>query len=145
TPGAGFVTEAGDEIGTFIHDLSVHNVSAKRNLTTDYGGNYGDSAQTGKTGDGGEGFWFEGHYGLKIENNAAFEFTDAGYYAWSKGLFQAGISPGGQLFWAMNINDPSLNPMGAIGVNPRSLPMTDFVNNLAAVGNEGLYVSGNDS
>lgn len=146
TYGAGFVTEAGDEIGSFVHDLSVHN-TANRTLGNTYDAFQGGPRLAGQDfAFAGDGFWFQGRYGLKIENNVAAESTEAGFYAYNQGLKQAVFSPTsvGQQFDSINVTDPAIlaaNP-GKTLLNTDNLPLEHFTGNTAIYSNDGLYLGG---
>ena len=108
--GASFVTEAGDETGSFVHNLAVSETAggASDNHHTDTEPNLGVT---------GDGFWFQQGSNLKIENNVAAEAPNAGFLIYGRGLGQA------------NFPTP-----------PISTPVTDFVNNTAiAASNVGLW------
>jgi hypothetical protein len=146
TYGAGFVTEAGDEIGSFIHDLTVHNTSnhslLKQNDTGEASGGRQSQQDFGSEG---IGFWIQGKYGIALENNVAAESTQAGFWINGNGLKQGG-GFGTTQFWTQNITDPTLIPPG----NPPSvacpaLPEVDFTGNSAEYVNEGLWLKQNPS
>jgi hypothetical protein len=111
--GASFVTEAGDETGSFVHNLAVSETAPgpKRDeRRADDEGN----RNFGVTGDG---FWFQQGSNLKIENNVAAEAPDAGFLIYGRGLAQD------------NFPTP-----------PQAAPITDFVSNTAiAASNVGLW------
>jgi hypothetical protein len=140
TYGAGFVTEAGDETGSFTHDLAVHN-TANRNFLQ--GHNVGvDGRGVEDYGTGGNGFWIQGKYGISLENNVAAESASAGFWLNGRGLIQGG-GFGTTKFWTQNITDPTLIPKGnPVSVSIPSLPLVDFVGNSFEVGNEAVWISG---
>lgn len=75
--GAGFVTEAGDEAGSFVGNLSIRNngsgvPTGRRKSVDDFG-------------HGGHGFWFQGT-GITVRDNVASGSSDAGIAIWPIGI-----------------------------------------------------------
>ena len=93
--GAAFVTEAGDEIGSFIGNLSI-----RTHGTGDH-----PTERADDFGHAGDGFWFQGA-GVSIENNVATGATGSGLILYNDALSQ----PEGQRieFLAENLPDPSV-------------------------------------
>lgn len=94
--GSGFVTEAGDEIGTFHRNFAIrsrgsgHDVS-ERTAIQDFGHE-------------GDGFWFQGA-GVSVEGNIAAGQAQTGFIFFTRGLEQAGL--GRMRFAAANLKDRS--------------------------------------
>ncbi|MFP6765156.1 MAG: G8 domain-containing protein, partial [Planctomycetaceae bacterium] len=93
--GAAFVTEAGDEIGSFIGNLSI-----RTHGTGDH-----PTERADDFGHAGDGFWFQGA-GVSIENNVATGATGSGLILYNDALPQ----PEGQRieFLSGNLPDPSV-------------------------------------
>ncbi len=75
--GAGFVTEAGDERGSFVGNLSIYNKGSdipinRRNAVDDFG-------------HGGNGFWFQGT-GITVNDNVASGSKETGIVMWPIGI-----------------------------------------------------------
>ena len=81
--GAAYVTEAGDEVGTFDHNIAIKSlgsgqeVSARQNIN-DFGHD-------------GDGFWFQGG-NVTVTNNVAVGQRHAGFVFFPRGLVQ-GLHP----------------------------------------------------
>jgi hypothetical protein len=94
--GAGFVTESGDEIGSFNGNLAIREVGdgtgpvSRNPLLQDFG-------------HAGEGFWFQGP-GVKVTNNIAVGAADTGFFFDTVGLTLNGMTT---QFLAANLPDPS--------------------------------------
>lgn len=75
--GAGFVTEAGDEAGSFVGNVSLRNHGSgvpmgRRDSVDDFG-------------HGGHGFWFQGT-GITVTDNVASGSSDTGIVMWPIGI-----------------------------------------------------------
>jgi hypothetical protein len=125
--GAAFVTESGDEIGTFQGDLAIHSLGGP-DVDVNLRSNLQDFGYKG------EGFWFQGN-GLHIENNIAIGMADVGYVMWSLGFQLPGQSA--TTFSSANLPNPALAG-GAATVPVQSVPIFDFVGNIATTSLVGL-------
>jgi hypothetical protein len=127
--GAAFVTEGGDEIGSFLHDLAIHSLGSgsldvnSRVLTQDFGHE-------------GDGFWFQGN-GLHIENNVAIGQAHAGYVLYSQGFQLPGHDA--TEFLSVNLPNPAL-AQGQPTVSVKSVPLFDFRNNVATTSWDAMEV-----
>jgi hypothetical protein len=86
--GAAFVTEAGDEVGSFRRNLAVRSVGSghdtvARNDIQDFGHE-------------GSGFWLQGG-GVVVEDNVAAGQRDAAYFFFTSGLVEEGLGRRGFL------------------------------------------------
>jgi hypothetical protein len=86
--GAAFVTEAGDEIGSFRRNLAVRSAGSghdtvARNDIQDFGHE-------------GSGFWLQGG-GVAVEDNVAAGHRDAAYFFFTSGLIEEGLGRRGFL------------------------------------------------
>lgn len=80
--GAAYVTEAGDEIGTFVHNIAIHSLGSgeqieSRKLVQDFGHD-------------GSGFWLQGGNVSLVDNVVAGQ-RHAGYIFFPRGLDQKGL------------------------------------------------------
>ncbi|MGB7324714.1 MAG: hypothetical protein WBD31_07570, partial [Rubripirellula sp.] len=75
--GAGFVTEAGDEAGSFVGNLSIRNHGSNVPM--------GRRSSVDDFGHGGHGFWFQGT-GITVTDNVASGSIDTGIAFWPIGI-----------------------------------------------------------
>jgi hypothetical protein len=131
--GSAFVTEAGDETGTFRGNLAVRSVGS--------GQDEDDRKKIQDFGHEGDGFWFQGG-GVIVEGNVAAGQASSGFIYFTEGLDQEGLGrtrfPIANLWeasWAATmdrldhkdpnrINDPESVPV-------ISVPIRSFRNNIA--------------
>lgn len=81
--GAGFVTEAGDEIGTFDHNIAIHSQGS--------GDGIEERTQFQDFGHQGDGFWFQGG-NVSVTNNVAAGQRHSGFVFFPVGLIQKGVT-----------------------------------------------------
>ena len=121
--GAGFVAEAGDEVGAFRHNLALRSAGTgapdvegieSRKDVQDFGHE-------------GNGFWFQGP-GTEVEGNVAAGQRDGGFVYFTRGLEQANL--GTTRFRSSNLTDPS-QAGGEPSVNVGDVPIKLFRNNYA--------------
>lgn len=124
--GAAFVSEAGDEIGAFRHNLAVHSlgtnedIDARRNI-----------ADFGHEGDG---FWFQGG-GVEVENNVAAGQRNTGFVFFTEGLLEEGL--GSRRFPTTNLPDRSWG-RGQATVEVGHVPIRLFRNNTVFASGMGI-------
>ncbi len=80
--GAAFVTEAGDEIGSFDHNLAMHSQGSGANIMARQG--------VQDFGHQGDGFWLQGG-NVSLTNNIATGQRHAGFVFFPRGLDQKGL------------------------------------------------------
>ena len=115
--GAAFVTEAGDEIGSFIGNLSI-----RTHGTGDH-----PTERADDFGHAGDGFWFQGA-GVSIENNVATGATGSGLILYNDALSQ----PEGQRIEFLAENLPDASVAGDAETVPVTLvPVRSFKGNTA--------------
>jgi hypothetical protein len=135
--GAAFVTEAGDEIGSFRRNLAVrsagsgHDTIARNNIQ-DFGHE-------------GSGFWLQGG-GVAVEDNIAAGQRDAAFFFFTSGLIEEGLGRMG--FLAANLPDPlrannvkspkEQQPPGRMTLN--YLPLLSCKGNIAFASGIGILV-----
>jgi hypothetical protein len=126
--GAAFVTEAGDEIGTFRHNLAVRSAGSRT----------GDMARLAleDLGHGGVGFWLQGG-GVAVEDNIAAGQADAGFQYMTLGLVQEGL--GRASFSAANLSDREW-ARGYERVSIGEVPLRSFKGNIAYASRLGYAV-----
>ena len=109
--GASFVSDAGNETGSFDHDLAIHSVGATPV-------NFTDPARLDLQdfGHEGDGFWLQGN-GVTVTNCIAIGQPGVGFYYWSKSL------------------TPPVQD-----VPQSNAPLTGFQNNLAESCRYGVYL-----
>ncbi len=123
--GAGYVTEAGDELGTFDHDIAIKSlgtgldVSARKSIN-DFGHD-------------GDGFWFQGG-NVTVTNNVASGQRHAGFVFFPTGLTQKGLGvtmiPGNELPASYGAN-PNLM------YTDNDVPLRKFQGNVAFADQDG--------
>jgi hypothetical protein len=90
--GAGFVTEAGDEQGTFDHNIAIKSLGSGEDVSS--------RKSINDFGHDGDGFWFQGG-NVNVTNNVASGQRHAGFVFFPTGLNQKGLGvttiPGNEL------------------------------------------------
>jgi hypothetical protein len=124
--GASFVTEAGDEIGSFRRNIAIHSTGsdagaeARRNVN-DFGHE-------------GDGFWFQGG-GVEVEDNVSAAQDKHGFIFFTEGLIQEGGVRA--RFTSANLADPSIaGASSTIAVG--SVPIRLFRGNTAYGTSQGV-------
>lgn len=117
--GAAFVTEAGDEIGSFSGNLAIHSVGS--------GDGINDRDEQQDFGHQGDGFWFQGS-GISVENNVASGHAGNGLVFFTRGLIQEGL--GRTMFAAANLSNPAIAD-GDRFIHVGEVPIENFRNNVA--------------
>jgi hypothetical protein len=123
--GAAFVTEVGDEIGSFRANLAMG------------GSGSGESAEARKRiqdfGHRGDGFWFQGA-GITVTDNIAAGNTGSAFAYFVRALVENGVK---KEFLVANLPDPSLaGDRETIDVG--SMAVFSFENNVGYASREGL-------
>jgi hypothetical protein len=122
--GSAFVTEAGNELGSFQNNLAVDTIGVPNGLNT-----VPNRTNVQDFGFGGEGFWLQGP-GTSIVNNIVDE-AQIGYSLWGLGLTQPGLGP--THFWTSTTN-PTKTVFDA------RAPLAAFAGNQAANVNNVLSI-----
>jgi hypothetical protein len=135
--GAAFVTEAGDEIGSFRRNLAVRSAgsgqdSIARNDIQDFGHE-------------GNGFWLQGG-GVAVEDNIAASQRDAAFFFFTSGLIEEGLGRMGFLVAnvpeaarANNVKSPKEKlPSDQMTIN--FLPLRSCKGNIAFASGQGMVV-----
>jgi hypothetical protein len=137
--GAAFVTEAGDEIGSFRGNLAVRTIGSGENVIARQ--KLQDFAHEG------DGFWFQGG-GVAVEDNIAAGHN-TGFIFFTQGLEEEGL--GRRAFKIANLPDRSLVPsMKAVEtkyrpkdndcVSVQQVPVRSFKNNIVFASDVGIIV-----
>jgi len=117
--GAAFVTEAGDEIGTFSGNIAIRGTGS------------GDAINSRKDvqdfGHQGDGFWFQGG-GVAVFDNVAAGQKGNGFVFFTRGLVQDSI--GTTIFLAENLSDPAI-ANGKATISVANVPLLSFHDNVA--------------
>ena len=117
--GSAYNTEAGDEIGSFINNLSIR--------THGTGGHPTERQGDQDFGHAGDGFWFQGA-GITVEGNVASGAAGNGLILYNDGLDEEGL--GIREFLAENLPDPSV-AKGRTTVPVVLVPIKSFKGNTA--------------
>jgi hypothetical protein len=128
TDGAGFVTEAGDELGAFRRNLAIRSVgSGVDALAREDEQDFGHE---------GVGFWIQGG-GVALEENIAAGHHEAAYSLFTLGLVQPGL--GRMRFPVANLTDPSW-ARGTRTVEIGEVPLRSFKGNIAFASDFGIVM-----
>jgi Ca2+-binding RTX toxin-like protein len=125
--GAAFVTEVGDEIGSFRKNLAIGSTGSGEALESRlYIQDFGHQ---------GDGFWFQGS-GISVTDNVAAGNEGNGFVFFARGLIEGGVT---KQFLSANLQDPSI-ANGATMIDVTSVPVFAFKNNAAYASATGLAV-----
>lgn len=125
--GAAFVTEVGDEIGSFIGNVAIG--------TTGSGEDTESRVNVQDFGHQGDGFWLQGP-GVSVVNNISAGNEGSAYILFARGLVTGGARA---QFLASNLPDPS-KANGAATVSVESVPMKLFTQNVGYSSAIGLSI-----
>ena len=96
--GAAFVTEAGDEVGAFVHNIAIRSLGSGDG--TESRSDVQDFAHQG------DGFWFQGG-GIEVRDNVAAGHRGTGFFYFTRALSEAGL--GKASFDTDNLWDPAID------------------------------------
>jgi hypothetical protein len=125
--GAGFSTEVGDEIGSFVRNISIGTVgSGEATESRQYIQDFGHQ---------GDGFWFQGA-GITVTDNVA-----AGNDGSAVIFYTRGLNEGGKVgrYLSQNLPDPSIAG-GATTIDVQHVPIREFTRNVGYASGVGLTV-----
>ncbi|MGD9633484.1 MAG: G8 domain-containing protein [Pirellulales bacterium] len=125
--GAAFVTEVGDEIGSFVNNIAIG--------TTGSGDSTESRVNVQDFGHQGDGFWLQGP-GVTVTGNISAGNDGSAFFLFARGLSFNGVRA---QFPSSNLSDPSL-ANGAPTVSVESVPMKLFTQNVGYSSNIGLSV-----
>jgi hypothetical protein len=125
--GAAFVTEVGDEIGSFVGNIAIG--------TTGSGEDTESRVSIQDFGHEGDGFWFQGP-GVSVTGNIAAGNQRNAFILFARGLIVGGQRLG---FSAANLSDPSI-AKGSKEVPVQSVPMFRFEKNVGYASALGLSI-----
>lgn len=124
--GAAYITEAGDELGSFDHNIAIHSRGS------------GDGIESRKQfqdfGHEGDGFWLQGG-NVSLTNNVVSGQRHSGYIFFPVGLDQKGL--GVTMIDASTLADPTW-AKGQMMVAVGDVPLRVFQNNIAFGVGDGL-------
>jgi hypothetical protein len=124
--GAAFVTETGDEIGTFARNIAIFGIGSGAGLEA-----RNDIQDFGHQGDG---FWFQGG-GVHVVDNVAAAQREQGFIFFTEGLRQPGL--GTTRFVSANLPDRSITTNTTINVI--NTPIFEFSGNESYGTRDGLH------
>lgn len=125
--GSAFVTEVGDEIGSFVGNLAIQTKSSGEGVEA--------RLRAQDFGHGGDAFWFQGT-GIRVVNNVAAHSEGHGFIYFSKGLVFGGHVP---MFEADNLADPSI-ANGADSILTDDVPILQFSGNIGYASKVGVSI-----
>lgn len=140
--GSGYVTEAGDEVGSFIGNIAIRTVNPDANLNPadaeiDPGQAPDARAETQDYGWQGDGFWFHGS-GVTVDDNVVSGATGHAYIYWQLGLVER--ATGEKLVDVADLpNGDLIGPDGTL-VRTKQVPVPSFDGNEAYVVPKGLQI-----
>jgi hypothetical protein len=126
--GAAFVTEAGDEIGSFRRNLAIRSTGSGEDVDS--------RRKLQDFGHEGDGFWFQGG-GVEVEENVACGQRSAGFIFFTTGLVQDGL--GTMSFKSANLQETSWT-RGLESVDVEEVPIRSFKKNIAFASDVGFIV-----
>jgi hypothetical protein len=126
--GTAFVTEAGDEIGSFRRNLAIRAIGSGEFAS--------DRASIQDFGHEGDGFWFQGG-GVVVEDNIAVSNRMAGFFYFLDGLTQDGL--GKTRYRSANLPNPAW-ARGRETVPVGAVPIRCFRGNVAFACGTGYIV-----
>jgi hypothetical protein len=88
--GGAFQTEAGDEIGSFVHNIAIRTVNPDFPLLSDEFSPVDIRENSQDFAFQGDGFWFHGG-GVSVEDNVASGSSGHGFIYWAEGLREANL------------------------------------------------------
>lgn len=124
--GAGFVTEVGDEVGSFSDNIAIGIRGTNEKLIERH-----DIQDHGYTGDG---FWFQGA-GVSVTNNVAADAQGHAFIYYTRGLNFGGDAR----YLASNLTDPSI-ANGAVSMVTDFVPIREFSGNVGYSSGHGLML-----
>ena len=127
--GAAYATEAGDEIGTFAHNIAIKSTGSGAGIEA--------RKEIGDFGHQGDGFWLQGG-NVSLVGNIATGQRHSGYVFFPVGLNQKGLGvtriEADELDW-LNLG-PNVKPDAMIAVG--DVPLKRFEGNLAAASGDAM-------
>jgi hypothetical protein len=124
--GAAYVTEAGDELGSFDGNIAIHSQGSGNGIES--------RQQVQDFGHQGDGFWFQGG-NVSVTNNVVAGQRHSGYVFFPRGLNQKGL--GVTTIDAANLADPSWAG-GKATVAVGDVPLRKFQGNVAFASGDGF-------
>jgi Ca2+-binding RTX toxin-like protein len=125
--GAGFVTEVGDEIGSFRNNIAIDIKASGDDMEARL-----PQQDHGHTGDG---FWFQGT-GITVVNNVAANAEGHAFIYYARGLSFGGLKT---QFLTSNLTDPSI-ANGATSILSDHVPVKEFSGNVGYSSGVGLTI-----
>jgi len=127
TTGAGFVTEAGDEIGNFTRNIVIGTVgSGEQTESRIYLQDFGHQ---------GDGFWFQGA-GITVNQNVSAGNDGSAYIFYTRALVENGKP---REYLSANLPNPEIAG-GAATMNVQHVPIIQFQQNIGYASAVGLTV-----
>jgi hypothetical protein len=124
--GAAFVTEAGDEIGSFRNNLAIHSVGSGEDVNArEHQNDFGHQ---------GDGFWLQGA-GVAVTDNVAAGHSGHAFIIYARGLNHGKMDQ--HNFQSQNLVHPSL-AAGNETIDVQHVPMREFTRNVGYASAAGL-------
>lgn len=135
--GTAFMTEAGDEIGSFDGNVAIRGSGSGEDLNARF-----DLQDFGHEGNG---FWFQGA-GVSVTNNVAIGQAGHGFIWYTRGLFEPDLQKSDSptdvstKFLGSNVSDPRI-AAGAEKIEVYDVPITNFRHNIAYANQWGVSLT----
>ena len=125
--GAAFVTEAGDEIGSFSRNIAIHSQGSGAGI---------ESRQSVQDfGHQGNGFWLQGG-NVSLTNNVVAGQRASGYVFFPRGLVQKGL--GTTQIPVADLVNPAWAPAGQTTISVGNVPLREFKDNVSFASGDGF-------
>lgn len=125
--GAAYVTEAGDEIGTFNSNIAIHSLGSGAGIES--------RKQVQDFGHQGDGFWLQGG-NVTVTNNVVAGQRHSGYVFFPVGLNQKGL--GTTQIPVTDLVNPAWAAPGQSMIDVDSVPLRRFAGNVAFASSDGM-------
>lgn len=138
--GGGFQTEAGDELGSFTHNIAIRTVNTEYPLRWEFPDNAPDTREVSQDfAFQGDAFWIHGG-GVALSGNVASGFSGHGFIYWPEGLIEPGFPSGTfrNTFKPINLGLPNSVNWTEDVVATGWVNIAGFENNIAYSGGIGL-------
>ena len=125
--GSAYVTEAGDEIGSFDGNIAIHSLGSGAGI---------ESRQAVQDfGHQGNGFWLQGG-NVSLTNNIVSGQCASGYVFFPRGLIQKGL--GTTQIPVADLANSAWAAAGQTMIDVGSVPLREFTNNLSFASGDGM-------
>jgi hypothetical protein len=126
--GSGFVTEVGDEVGSFRDNFAIRSLGTREHANSrEHQQDFGHE---------GNGFWFQGS-GISVTGNVAAGHTGNAFIVYSRSINHGKADQ--HMFSAANLSDQSIAGGQAL-IDTQHVPMPEFRDNVGYASSTGLVI-----